>query len=365
MNYQSAIYSKYLSNEKMVAVVSDEALIQKMLRFEAALARTQQKLGIIPSSAAETIISVLDKTKIKPEDLAQGTMRDGIPVVALLGIVRDLLNEDSKAFLHYGATSQDTLDTAQIMIASEAITLLKAMLADFQNNLEKLDNDYGLTRCMARTRGQLAAPITFGLRIKSWVQPVQRQQQRLKELSPRLLKVQLGGVVGDLAFFKSDGTVLTNELASQLGLSSASSWHAQRDTLSEFSNWLAMCSSITAKMGADILIMSQNEIGEVEELSTGGGKSSAMPHKNNPVLSEAMVALARLNASLQSRMLACLVHGGERDATAWILEWETLRQMMIYAATSLFHAVKISSEIKVHTEIMEKNVATFVAKNQK
>jgi len=365
MNYQSAIYSKYLSNEKMVALVSDEALIERILKFEAALARTQQKLGIIPSSAAETIISTLAKTEIRPDDLAQGTMQHGIPVIALIGIVRDLLNEDSKSFLHYGVTSQDALDTAQVMIASEAITLLTRMLADFQNNLEKLDNAYGLTRCMARTRGQLAAPIIFGLRINSWLKPVQRQQQRIKELSTRVLKIQLGGAVGDLAFFKTNGKALTNELASQLGLASASSWHAQRDTLAEFGNWLAMCSSIAAKMGADVLIMSQNEIGEVEELNAGGGKSSTMPHKNNPVLSEALVAIARLNASLQSRMLEGLVHGGERDATAWILEWETIRQMMIYSATSLSHAVKISSEIKVHTDIMERTVATFMAKNQK
>jgi 3-carboxy-cis,cis-muconate cycloisomerase len=363
MNYQSAIYSKYLSNEKMVAVVSDEALIEKVLKFEAALARTQQKLGIIPSSVAETIISVLDKARINPDDLAQGTVRDGIPIVALLGLVKDLLNEDSKAFLHYGATSQDALDTAQVLIASEAITLLKGMLADLQNNLEKLDNSYGLTQCMTRTRGQLAAPSTFGLRIKSWLQPVQRQLQRLKEFLPRLLKVQLGGAVGDLAVFKSNGKALTDALASHLGLASASSWHVQRDTLAEFTNWLAMCSSITGKMGADILVMSQNEIGEVEELASGGGKSSTMPHKNNPVLSEAMVALAKLNASLQSRMLESLVHAGERDATAWILEWETLRQMMIYAAATLSHAVKISSEIKVHPDIMEKNVAAFLAKN--
>ena len=349
----------------MVAAVSDEALIEKMLKFEGALARTQQKLGIIPSSAAETIISVLDRAKIRPDDLSQGTVRDGIPTLALLGLVKELLNDDTKAFLHYGVTSQDALDTAQVLIISDALTLLKGMLVDFQSNLEKLDNSYGLTRCMARTRGQLAAPITFGLRIKSWLQPVQRQLQRLKEISARLLKVQLGGAVGDLAVFKSNGKALTDALASQLGLSSSSSWHVQRDTLAEFTNWLAMGSSITGKMGADILIMSQNEIGEVEELATGGGKSSAMSHKNNPVLSEALVALAKLNASLQSRMLESLVHAGERDATAWILEWETLRQMMIYAATTLSHAVRISSEIKVYTEIMEKNVAAFLAKNGK
>ncbi|HMG93303.1 MAG TPA: lyase family protein, partial [Chryseolinea sp.] len=193
MTHLSAIYSKYLSSEKMLAVVSDEALIEKMIRFETSLASTQQKLGIIRSSAAEAVVQVLNTTKVKPTDLAEGTLRNGIPVIPLLAIFREKLSEDTKEFLHYGATSQDTLDTAQILVVSDAIRLLSKMLDDFKNNLEKLDKTYGVTRCMGRTRGQLAVPITFGLRINSWMQPVNRQQQRLKELSTRLLKVQMGG----------------------------------------------------------------------------------------------------------------------------------------------------------------------------
>ena len=336
-----------------------------MLTFEANLARAQQKLGIIPSSAAEAINAVIDNAKISPDDLAEGTLQHGIPVIPLLAVVKNLLDEDSKPFLHYGATSQDTLDTAQVLIALDGIGVLSWMVTEFESNLKNLDDKYGLTQCMARTRGQLAAPTTFGSRIRSWSQPVSRQNEKLKQLLPRLLKVQLGGAVGDLAFFKSDGKALVDDLASRLGLASAQSWHSQRDSLAEFTNWLAMFSSITGKMGADILVMSQNEVGEVEELGDGGGKSTTMPHKNNPVLSEALVALARLNASLQSRMLQGMIHSGERDATAWILEWETLRQMMIYTAASLSHAVKITAKMKVHTEIMEKNVATFIAKDGK
>jgi 3-carboxy-cis,cis-muconate cycloisomerase len=365
MNYLSAIYSKYLSSEKMLAVVSDEALIEKMIRFEAALASAQQKLDIIPSSAANTLIKVLNTTKVKPQDLAEGTLHNGIPVIPLLTIIKGKLSEDAKEFLHYGATSQDTLDTAQILMVSDAIRLLSKMIEDFNSNLERLDKKFGRTRCMGRTRGQLAVPITFGLRIKSWMQPMNRQQQRLKELSVRLLKIQLGGAVGDLSFFKENGKGLLEELALQLGLASSTPWHSQRDVMAEFSNWLALTSGNVGKMGADVLVMSQNEIGEVEELGEGGGKSSSMPHKNNPVLSEAMVALATLNASLQSRMLQALVHENERDATAWILEWETLRQMLLYTASSLSHAIKVTSEMKVHADIMERNVAAFLTKNEK
>ena len=364
MNH-SSIFSKYLSSEKMQAVVSDEALIEKMIAFETGLARAQQKLGMIPSLSADDVIKVLNTTKVKPQDLAEGTLRNGVPVVPLLSLIKEKLKEESKAFLHYGATSQDTLDTAQILIVSDAVRLLSKMLDDFKNSLEMLDKNYGNTRCMARTRGQLAAPITFGLRIKSWMQPINRQQQRLKELSVRLLKIQLGGAVGDLSVFKTGGQKLVEELASQLGLASSTPWHSQRDVLAEFGNWLAMTSGVVGKMGADILVMSQNEIAEVEELSKGGGKSSSMPHKNNPVLSEAMVALANLNSSLQSRMLQALVHENERDATAWILEWETLRQMLLYTAAGLSHAAKVSSEMKVHTETMEGNVAAFLKKSGK
>lgn len=365
MSYQSVIYSKYLSNEKMAVIVSDEALIEKMLRFESKLSEAQQKLGIIPSAAAEEIVSVISKIKIKPEDLAAGTLQNGVPVIPLLSIVKDSLSADAKPYLHYGATSQDALDTAQVLITLEGIGHLNSLHAELTIRLENLDKLYGSAKCMARTRGQLAAPITFGSRIKSWYEPLRRLHNSWKQFAPRLLKVQLGGAVGDLSSFKSNGKALVDEVASQLGLASATSWHVQRDSVAEFTNWLAMFTSTAGKMGADILVMSQNEVGEVEELGVVGGKSSSMPHKNNPVLSEALVAIAKLNASLQSRMLQGMVHTGERDGTAWIMEWETVRQMMIYAATSLSHAIQISAGMKVHADVMERNVAAFLARTGK
>lgn len=365
MSYQSVIYSKYLSNEKMSAIVSDEALIEKMLRFESTLARAQEKLGMIPAAAADEIVNVISEIKIKPEDLAQGTLQNGVPVIPLLSIVKEALSPETKKHLHYGATSQDTLDTAQILIAIGGIEHLTSLCAELTRSLKSLSSRYGSTKCMARTRGQLAAPITFGARIDSWYEPLQRLQHSGKDVASRLSKVQLGGAVGDLSSFKSNGKGLVDEVAYQLGLASATSWQVQRDSLAEFTNWLAMLCAIGGKMGADILVMSQNEIAEVEELGEGGGKSSSMPHKNNPVLSEALVAIAKLNASLQARMLQGMVHAGERDGTAWILEWETVRQMMIYTATSLSHAIQISAGMKVHTDVMERNVAAFLERKGK
>ena len=174
------------------------------------------------------------------------------------------------------------MDTAQVLIIRDAVEIIKGKIRTLIDNLGKLAEKYGGTVCMARTRGQLAVPITFGLKLNAWMLPLQRQLERLDEILKRVLQVQLGGAAGDLSAYKDKGQALVKALAMELGLSPASSWHAQRDNFSEFTNWLAMLTGILGKMGADILVMSQTEIDEVIENAEGGGKSSSMPHKNNP-----------------------------------------------------------------------------------
>jgi len=365
MNYKSVIYSEYLSDADMQALVSDEALIKKMIEFEVELAQAQGEVGLIPSMPKEEIVKTLKYANVKPSELSKGTLQNGVPVIPFLQLVQRDLSEEGKKYLHYGVTSQDVLDTSQVLILRDATQLIEERLNNLKGLLHDLITKYGSTRCMARTRGQLAVPISFGMKLNSWLQPLERQTERLREIGERLFKIQLGGAAGDRSFFKENGKQLVNTLSKRLGLKAADSWHSQRDTLSEFTNWLAMLTGITGKMGADILVMSQNEINEISELSDGGGASSAMPHKNNPVLSEALVAMARLTSSLQSQQLQSLVHVNERDATAWILDWSTVPEMLLYAATSLRHAITISSKMKVNTANMEKNVAEFEAGKRK
>lgn len=362
MNFHSAIFSKYLGDEQMLQLVSDEALINKMLQFEIALAKAQASAGIIPANAAEEITHVLTQLKINPADLSAGTLQNGIPVISLLSLAKEKLSDGAKKYLHYGATSQDAMDTAQSLIIRDAIHLIEERLNTLIKNLTELLKQYGETPCMAHTRGQQAIPITFGVKINAWLQPLQRQMERLQEIKKRLLVVQLGGAAGTLAVYPDKAEELISALADELKLQAASSWHTQRDNLCEFTNWLAMLSGILGKMGTDILVMSQSEINEVNENRDGGGKSSAMPHKNNPVLSEALVALARLNATLQSQQLQSLVHVNERDATAWILEWNAIPQMIINAGAALNHALSISTGIKVNTETMQHNIDCFAKK---
>ena len=364
MNYQSAIFSKYLSDKAMLSIISDEALIQYMLYFEIALAKAQAKLKIIPTASAIEIETVLSKIKITPKSLAAGTLQNGIPVITLLSLAKEKLSADAKQYLHYGATSQDVMDTAQILILKDAMLLIEQKIKVLVQLLKKMSAKYGKAVCMARTRGQLAMPTTFGNKINNWLQPLQRQLEKSGELKKAVLKLQFGGAVGTLSVYGNKAKQLSTALGTLLKLPSALVWHTQRDSICMFTNWLATLSGILGKMGTDILVMSQSEINEViEKNAAGGGKSSAMPHKNNPVLSEALVALARINATLQSQMLQSLVHVNERDATAWILEWNALPQMLINTSAALNHAIAIGTNIKVDTGNMKKNVDLFLKSN--
>lgn len=360
MNTQSVIFSKYLSDDAMVSVVGDEALINKILLFEKSLAKAQSKLDIIPTGVAEEILDTLEKIEITSSDLDVGTLENGIPVITILELAKTRLSGEAQKYIHYGSTSQDALDTAQVLIIRDAIRIISEKINLLIQNLESLLEKYGNTPCMARTRGQLAFPITFGTKINAWLEPLRRQLLRLSEISQRLLKIQLGGPAGSMALFKDNAEGLVQGLAAELKLAPGSSWHAQRDNICEFGNWLALLTGITGKMGVDILVMSQTEIRELEETRKGGGKSSSMPHKRNPVLSEALVALGKLNANLQSQLLQSMLHMNERDGSSLILEWNTMPQMIVNASTALNHAITISSDIKVNTDKMRSNVEQFV-----
>jgi 3-carboxy-cis,cis-muconate cycloisomerase len=359
MNPKSAIFSKYLSDEEIEKLVSDEELIRKIFAFEIALAKEQSYLDMIPKKASEEIRSQLSELIIPPASLSEGTLQHGIPIIPLLELAREKLSAETRKYLHFGATSQDAMDTAMVLTLRDALAIINERLANLQNNLSKLKDRYGNNPCMARTRGQLAIPVTFGRKIEAWLHPLQRQQQRAQAISENILKIQLGGAAGDLSAYHDKGEALRSAMASALQLSGASSWHTQRDSLCEFTNWLAMTSSILGKMGSDILVMAQSEIDEVRENGEDGGKSSAMPHKNNPGLCEALVALANLNAGLQSQMLLSMIHANERDATAWILEWNSIPQMLVNTASALKHALTISTNIKVNTDNMKMNVERF------
>ncbi len=327
-----------------------------MLQFEAGLALAEARLGLIPEEAAHTIQLALTSLAFKPGELAAGTLKNGIPTITLLAKVKELLPTDVRDYLHLGATSQDIMDTAQVLMIREALSLLVSRINHLlQNLLAQIELD-GLVPCMAHTRWQQATPIPFGLKVVNWAMPLVRSLGRLDEIKKRLLVVQLGGASGSLASLGQQGYQVMEALAQVLQLEPATPWQVQRDTVVELGSWLATVSGTLGKMGADILLMAQTEVGEVVENAEGGGKSSAMPHKSNPVLSEALVALARMNINASTLLMQSLLQTGERDGTAWMLEWQHLAQMIINTGTSLKHALTISSGLQVDQERMRHNI---------
>jgi 3-carboxy-cis,cis-muconate cycloisomerase len=350
------MFSKYLNDQSLAVICSDEHFIRKMLDFEIALAQVQAELGIIPKRAAKSIEETLKTLHILPESLAEGTLQNGIPTITLINLAKKTLPETAKDYLHWGATSQDVMDTAQVLVIKEVIEILEKRIKEILQNLTLLIDNQGNTSTIGRTRTQQAVPILFGQKVTNWASPLLRHLERLAEMKPRLLVAQFGGAAGNLSALGSEGLKIFEALAKQLDLNFSLPWHTQRDNFAEFTNWLAMLSGSLGKMGQDILLMSQTEINEVIENATGGGKSSTMPHKNNPILSEALVVLAKKNANFAFIQLQSMIHGNERDGTAWLLEWENLPKMMLNTGTALNHALTISKNLKVNTEAMQKNL---------
>jgi 3-carboxy-cis,cis-muconate cycloisomerase len=344
-----SMYAAYLSDEEMAQICSEAQFIRHLLTFETALASAEARLGIILNER-------LSAVRIHPADLAEGTLKNGIPTIPFLASVKAQLPEEVREYLHKGATSQDAMDTAQVLMIREAIAVLETRIIQLLRNFVALIERDGNTPCMARTRWQQATPVPFGLKIVNWAMPLVRHLERLPEMKKRLLVVQLGGASGSLAALEEQGYGVMEALAGELKLHPSLPWHTQRDSISEFTHWLAMLSATLGKLGKDILLMAQTEVGEVIENAEGGGKSSAMPHKNNPVLSEALVALAHENANLSALFIQSLMPAGERDATVWMPEWKNSTQMLMNTATALKHALTISANMQLNKERMRQNI---------
>ena len=350
------MFASYLSDPELAAICSEERFIKQMLAFEQALAVVQGRLGVIPSDAATTIAETLNSLFISTESLTEGTRQNGVPTIPLLALAKKELPESARAYLHWGVTSQDVMDTAQVLIIREVAGILETRISQLLTNLTDLNTRFGNTPMIGRTRTQQAVPILFGQKVTNWSSPLVRHLARLEQLKPRVLVVQLGGAAGNLSALGNSGQAVAQALADELNLDYSEPWHTQRDGFAEFTNWLALLSGTLGKLGQDVLILTQTEIGEVVENVAGGGKSSSMPHKNNPVLSETLVMLARQNAQLAAIQLQSLVHGNERDATAWMLEWDNLPRMMLNTGTALHHALSITQTMGVNAEAMQTNL---------
>jgi 3-carboxy-cis,cis-muconate cycloisomerase len=325
---------------------SAEAELDAMLGFEVALAKAQSSVGLIPPEAAAAIATAAPSFRPDIKALAQATERDGVVVPEWIGQLRKAIGAPHDRHLHFGSTSQDVIDTALVIRLKECIAVLERRLDTLISRIDAHTQEIGNTPLMAHTRMQRAVPITWSDKLSAWRAPLERDQERLSELKPRLLVVQHGGAAGTLADLGSHGPAVTAALAQQLGLGSPlHCWHTARDSLAEFGGWLSLLTGSLGKIGQDVGLLAQNEIGVV--VLPTGGRSSAMPHKSNPVAAEILVTLARFNSTQLAAMHAALVHEQERSGAAWTLEWMILPQMVTAAAASLARCARMIEEMQV------------------
>ncbi len=343
------------------AVFTDRAHLQGMLDFEAALARAEAKTGVIPAEAAGPIAAQCDAALYDLGALADAAAKAGntaIPLVKTLTAKVAAKDKAAAGFVHWGATSQDAMDTGLVLQLRAALTLIEADLAKLSANLAAQAQTHRQTPMVGRTWLQHALPITFGLKAAGWLDAVERHRTRINELKPRLLVLQFGGAAGTLAALGDKGLVVAEALAADLKLSlPATSWHGARDRVVEVGTALALLTGTLGKMARDIALLMQTEAGEAfEPAGEGKGGSSTMPHKRNPVGAAAVLAASTRVPHLAGSLLSGMVQEHERGLGGWHAEWQALPELVQLSAGALVQMVDVTGGLDVKPEQMRANL---------
>ena len=354
----SKIFGPLFGDSEINQLLSDEAYVRSMVEVEMALARAQARLGVIPATASEQICKEARLDKIDMATLARGMGSSGFPIIALVQQLRKAVGGEAASYVHWGATTQDIMDTAFVLQLRAMIKVFETRLAEMARHLSALSNRHRVTVLAARTHGQQALPVSFGLKVAAWLAPLIRHAERLDEIAPRLLVVQLGGAAGTLAALGDKGLPVMQVLADELGLGApVMPWHAQRDNFVEFAGWLSLLTGSLGKMAQDIILLAQTEVGEVSESAEEGrGGSSTMPQKTNPITSELILAAARSNASLLSALHQAQIQEHERATHGWQVEWLTLPQMIVLSGGALKQALYLAKNLQVDPGKMRENI---------
>ncbi len=357
----SDILDPLFGADRLRPVFTDRARLQAMLDVEAALAAALARAGAIPKAAIKPIAAQCRADRLDLAALAQAAAKAGnlaIPLVRqLTGLVR-AANPNAARYVHWGATSQDIIDTGLVLQLRLAIVLIEADLARLDKALAAQARKHKDTVMVGRTWLQQALPITFGLKAAGWLDALRRHRQRLAEIKPRLLVLQFGGAAGTLASLGDKGLDVAQALAAELGLGLPPlPWHAQRDRLVEFAGWLGSLAGSLGKLARDVSLLMQSEVGEVfEAASEGKGGSSTMPHKRNPVACAAILANAARAPGLVATLMATPVQEHERGLGGWQAEWLALPDLVMAAGGALGLSVGLIEGLEIDAERMRANL---------
>ncbi|MEL6373010.1 MAG: adenylosuccinate lyase family protein [Pseudomonadota bacterium] len=357
------LFGDMFGTTTMRARFSDDAMMTHYLEVWRGLARAQARLGVIPAAAGEAIERVLSLpdllTQLDHPQLAARTQIVGYPILPLLEQLVPLVPNDHGQALHWGATTQDIMDTADVLQARAGLDEVDAQLARIATALADLAQAHARTAMAGRTHLQHALPVSFGFKCATWLAAIDRHRARLADLRPRLEVVQFAGAAGTLASLKGEGLAVQHGLARELRLGvPAITWHTLRDGFAETTGLLALVAGTLGKIGFDIMLMMQTETGEVlEPFVEGRGASSTMPQKRNPIASEVMVAMAKLVREQHSAMLDALVQDHERATGPWHVEWHALPSAFVLTSAALQAAAATLEGLEVRPDAMADGLA--------
>jgi adenylosuccinate lyase len=349
------------STPELEALFDEQAVLQRWLDFEAALAAAQGKLGIIPAEAATEIQARAKLEHIDLDSVREGYSKSRNSVVPLLGGLRRACRDGHGEYVHYGATTQDVLDTGQTLSLQQILKILYRDLLTLEEICLKLAEEHRTTPMVARTHGQQALPTTFGLKVAGWLAEIRRHIERIEHLQATVCVGQLSGAVGTYAALGAhgfEGLAVAEETMQLLGLDhDPLSWHTSRDRIAELASDFALLVMTLAKIANEIFQLQKTEIDELREPSLSGAlSSSTMPHKQNPVICQRVNALAKHVRALAGTVMESSLHEHERDPRALWAEWLAVPQLCIYTGTALQFMIGVLSGLTVRTDQMLANL---------
>ncbi|HEU4902067.1 MAG TPA: 3-carboxy-cis,cis-muconate cycloisomerase [Flavisolibacter sp.] len=355
------LYERIFYSKKVAELYTAEAMINYLLRFESALATAQAKQSIVPDTVAAVIDQCCRVEYINKEQLINEAALGGnvaIPLVKQLTAVVAKKDAEAAKYIHFGATSQDVIDTALMLQTRDAFRLILEELRQLNKQLVSLIEEHRETVMVGRTFLQQARPITFGFKVAGWLAPLLRSQKEIDRLLKEGFVLQLGGAVGTLASMPEKGLQVSVAMSQILQLTNPEkSWHTERDGVVRVATTLGVLTGNIGKIAKDISLLMQTEVAEVLEPSIEGkGVSSAMPHKRNPVGCITILANAARVPGLVSTMLSCMTQDQERATGLWHAEWETLASIVQLTAGCVNKVVEITSGLEVRKEQMLHNL---------
>jgi len=357
----TALFESFLSSWEAQEAFSERKFVEAMLRFEAALARSQATVGLIPESSAQSIVGtckveLFDVPKVVRESGRAGSA--AIPLIRMLKGTVALFNPEAAAHVHFGSTSQDVIDTAMALLTRDALQQIERDLDPLVDALLALAERHAATPMLARTLLQPASVTSLGLKCAGWAAPLLRSRRRLREGARQALQLQLGGSVGTLAEMGARGAEVATLMARELGLAvPAGPWHTQRDEWVALGCELGILTGSLGKIAKDMALLNQYEVGEVmEPAAQGRGGSSSMPHKRNPAA--AMVALAAAQRAPQrvAALLACMPQEHERSLGLWQAELAEWPQLLMSAHGSVRALAEAVPGLRVDAQRMRANL---------